>query len=79
MKLVNIHAAKTHLSRLIDEAARGEPFIIARSGKPMVKVMPLDSELAPRRTGFMAGEILVPADFDTMGQDEIDKLFGLCS
>ena len=79
MKVVNIRAAKTHLSRLIDEAARGEPFIIARSGKPMVKVMPLDSWAAPRRTGFMAGEILVPADFDTMGQDEIDKLFGLCS
>ena len=48
MKTVNIHDAKTHLSKLIDAAAKGEPFIIAKAGKPMVKVVPID---APRRPG----------------------------
>lgn len=78
MITVNIHEAKTHLSRLIDRAARGEPFIIAKAGKPLVKVMPLDAPEAGqrRRLGFMAGEIKVPDDFDWMGQDEIGELFG---
>lgn len=78
MITVNIHEAKTHLSRLIDRAARGEPFIIAKAGKPLVKVMPLDAPEAGqrRRLGFMAGEIKVPDDFDRMGQDEIGELFG---
>lgn len=77
MQTVNIHRAKTHLSRLVDRAALGEPFIIAKAGKPMVKVVPLDSADAPqrRRLGFMAGEIEVPDDFDSMGSEEIEQLF----
>ena len=78
MKKVNIHEAKTHLSRLVDGAAKGEPFVIAKAGKPLVKVVPLDTP-APdeaRRIGFMAGEIEVPDDFDTMGAEEIRRLFG---
>lgn len=70
--------AKTRLSRLVHEAARGEPFVIAKAGKPLVKVVPLDTP-APdeaRRIGFMAGEIEVPDDFDTMGAEEIRRLFG---
>ena len=73
---VNIHEAKTHLSRLVDRAAKGESFIIAKAGKPLVKVCALDVPSAPRRLGFMAGEISVPKDFNRMGQDEIAALFG---
>ena len=77
MKTVNIHEAKTHLSKLVDEAAKGEPFIIANAGKPIVKVIavgaPTGSQV--RRLGFMAGQIRVPDDFDRMGSQEIERLF----
>ncbi len=78
MRAVNIHEAKTHLSRLIEEAVNGDPFIIAKAGKPLVKVTPLDSPSSDqqRRLGFMAGQIKVPRDFDRMGKTEIEKLFG---
>ncbi len=77
MQKINIHEAKTHLSRLVDKAAKGESFIIAKAGKPMVKVVPLgETEATPkRRVGFMKGEIIVPPDFDTMMQEEIEHLF----
>ncbi len=78
MRTVNIHEAKTHLSRLVELAAKGEPFVIAKAGKPLVKVTPLDAP-APgqaRRLGFMAGRIVVPDDFDRMGSAEIERLFG---
>ena len=77
MRKVNMHEAKTHLSRLVERAAKGEAFIIAKAGKPLVKVVPLSSreEAGPRRLGFLAGEIAVPDDFDRMGQDEIDRQF----
>jgi len=77
MLIVNIHEAKTHLSRLVERAAKGEPFVIAKAGKPLVKVTALDAP-APgqvRRLGFMAGEIAVPDDFDRMGRAEIEELF----
>ncbi len=77
MKTVNIHEAKTHLSKLIDAATKGEPFIIAKAGKPLVKVVPIDAPQAPKRFDFMAGEFTVPDDFDTMDQTEIEKLFGV--
>ena len=78
MQTVNIHEAKTHLSRLVEQAAKGEPFVIAKAGKPMVKVTPLDTPVAGqvRRLGFMAGRIQVPDDFDRMGNAEIERLFG---
>jgi prevent-host-death family protein len=76
MRTVNMHEAKTHLSRLVARAANGEPFIIAKAGKPLVKVVPLDAPPAgsAKRLGFMPG-IQVPDDFDTMFQDEIEKMF----
>lgn len=79
MKTVNIHEAKTHLSRLIDAAVKGEPFIIAKAGKPLVKVAAIDAatDKPRKRTGFMAGRIKVPDDFDRMGAKEIEGLFGL--
>lgn len=78
MRTVNIHEAKTRLSRLIDEAANGEPFVIAKDGGPLVKVVPLGVPMAPqvRRLGFMAGQIAVPDDFDRMGAAELGRLFG---
>ena len=78
MHTVNIHEAKTHLSRLVEEAVKGEPFIIAKAGKPLVKVTALDAPTAGqvRRVGFMVGEIMVPDDFDRMGGAEIEQLFG---
>lgn len=78
MRTVNIHEAKTHLSRLIEQAAKGEAFIIAKAGKPMVKVVPIDhAEGAVRRVGFMRGHFTTPGDFDRMGSDQIKELFGL--
>lgn len=78
METVNIHQAKTHLSRLVEKAANGEAFIIAKAGKPLVKVMPLTAPepAALKRLGFMAGQISVPDDFDCMGEKEIGALFG---
>jgi prevent-host-death family protein len=78
MLIVNIHEAKTHLSSLLERAAKGEPFIIAKAGKPLVKVVPLDTPEAgqARRLGFMAGQIEVPDDFERMGSAEIETLFG---
>ncbi|HKO54610.1 MAG TPA: type II toxin-antitoxin system prevent-host-death family antitoxin [Thermoanaerobaculia bacterium] len=76
MVTVNIHEAKTQLSRLVDRAAKGEPFVIAKAGKPLVKVSALDAPAKPQRLGFLAGEIAVPDDFDRMGENEIEALFG---
>lgn len=78
MHTVNIHEAKTHLSRLIEKAAKGESFIIAKSGKPLVKVVAVETPTADetRRVGFMAGQFSVPEDFDRMGDENIEKLFG---
>jgi prevent-host-death family protein len=77
MQTVNIHEARTHLLRLVDEAAKGNAFIIAKDGKPMVKVLPLskgDLE-GTEKLGFMAGEIAVPDDFDSLAATEIMRLF----
>ncbi len=77
MLTVNIHEAKTHLSRLIEKAAKGESFIIAKAGKPMVKVVALTAPEASKmkRLGFMAGQMNIPADFDSLGKNEIEQLF----
>lgn len=78
MQIINIHQAKAQLSRLVDQAAKGESFIIAKAGKPLVKVMPLDapeSGQAKRRLGFLAGQIAVPDDFNQMGRAEVERLF----
>jgi prevent-host-death family protein len=75
METINIHEAKTHLSRLVEKAAKGEPFIIAKAGKPMVKVVPLAEEKPKRRVGFMKGQFSVPDDFNEMGRAEIEAMF----
>jgi prevent-host-death family protein len=77
MDTVNIHHAKTHLSRLVERAAKGESFVIAKAGKPLVKVVPLSAPEAAqvKRVGFLAGQVRVPADFDHMGEEVIDAHF----
>lgn len=77
METVNIHEAKTHLSRLVEKAARGESFVIAKAGKPMVRVSALDTPTGEQRQriGFLKGWIEVPDDFDEMGRDHIIGMF----
>ena len=75
MNQVNIHAAKTQLSALVQMAAAGEPFVIAKAGRPMVVVRAYEPPMPPKRTGFMKGQIKVPADFDRMGGDVIASMF----
>ena len=77
MNTVNIHEAKTQLSRLIDRAAHGESFVIAKAGKPLVKVSAVEAPAEPQRFGFLKGEIKGPDDFDRMGEKEIAALFGM--
>ena len=76
MVTVNIHQAKTQLSKLVDRAAKGEAFVIAKAGKPLVKVTALPAPATPKRVGFLRGEISVPEDFDRRGEAEIAVLFG---
>jgi prevent-host-death family protein len=77
MRTFNIHEAKTHLSRLVDEAEQGNSFVIAKAGKPKVKVVRIDEPKSTpkQRIGFLKGKIKVPDDFDTMFADEIEKMF----
>lgn len=74
MHSVNIHEAKTHLSRLVERAAAGEEIIIAKAGKPMAKLVPLTAESTPRVAGSMRGKIWIADDFDET-PEEIIALF----
>jgi antitoxin (DNA-binding transcriptional repressor) of toxin-antitoxin stability system len=78
VRTVDIHEAKTHVSKLIEQTAAGDSFVIAKAGKPMLKVSALDTPVQGqvRRIGFMAGQIAVPEGFDRMGSAEIAKLLG---
>jgi prevent-host-death family protein len=80
MRTVNIHEAKTHLSRLVEEAVNGKPFVIAKAGKPKVKVVAIDAPKPKRkrRIGFMKGQFTLPANFielDKQLDEEIQELF----
>ncbi len=76
MKSVSIHEAKTNLSRLVARAAKGEPFVIAKAGKPLVKVVALDDPSpGVRRLGFLSARLKVPNDFDRMGEEEVRRRF----
>jgi prevent-host-death family protein len=75
MQTFNIHEAKTYLSKLVDQAVQGEPFIIAKAGKPLVKVASIAAPRGPRRLGFMKGQFKVPKGFDQIGRKEIEALF----
>ena len=77
METYDILQAKRRLSQLVEKAAKGEAFVIAKAGKPLVKVVPLGPPAAReiRPIGFLKGRIRVPADFDRMGEAEIKRLF----
>ena len=78
MKTVNIYAAKTQLSALVDEAAQGEEIVVAKAGKPMAKLVPLEQKvLAPRKFGQnLLGITFIAPDFDaTLPQDIIDDFY----
>ena len=77
MKTVNMHEAKTHLSKLVAEAVAGEPFLIAKAGKPLVKVMREEQEPKKplRRLGFLEGQLQVPDDLDPSMQAEMEEMF----
>ena len=75
MKTVNMHEARTNLSKLVAATAKGEAFIIARAGKPLVKVGPIAPE-GSRRLGLLIGKGVVPDELDRIGAEEIAKAFG---
>ena len=77
MLKINMHEAKTQLSRLVEKAYEGESFIIAKAGRPLVKVMRIDTPASHkvRRLGFLENRLTVPDDFDSMGNEAVIKLF----
>jgi prevent-host-death family protein len=76
VRSVNIHEAKTNLSKLVERAVNGESFIIAKAGKPLVKVVAISQADSPKpRIGFMRGRLSVPENFDQLGREEIEGLF----
>lgn len=78
MRIYNIHDAKTHLSKLVQLAADGESFVIAKAGKPLVKVVPISAPEPEKmkRIGIWPGAFEVPDNFDQMGSQEIAEMFG---
>jgi prevent-host-death family protein len=71
METINIHAAKTQLSRLLDAVAAGEEVVIAKAGKPVARLVPIGQEPKPRQLGLLAGKIHVPENFDEPLPEEI--------
>jgi len=72
---VNLHDAKTHLSRYVDQALAGEEVVIARAGKPLVRLVPLETQPAPRLGGFLRGQAILTADLKTDFKDDIEEMF----
>lgn len=76
MRTVNIHRAKTHLSRLVEEAAAGEEIIIAKAGKPVARLVPLAHLEQPRQPGALRGRVVISSDFDTALPGGVGEPFG---
>ena len=75
LRTINIHAAKTHLSLLVEDAAAGEEIVIAKAGKPLARLVPLEARPGKRRLGALNGKYEIPDDFDTMCAEEIIEMF----
>ena len=75
MRQVNIHEAKTQLSRLVDDVANGEEIVIAKAGRPRARLVPLESPAAPRQFGMLKGKIHIADDFDAPLPDDILAAF----
>jgi prevent-host-death family protein len=74
MQLVNVHQAKTQLSKLLDQVAKGEEVVIARHGKPVAKLSPVEEHLPPRQPGALRGQIWIADNFDEF-DEELEELF----
>ena len=72
---VNLHDAKTHLSRYVDQALAGEEVVIARAGKPLVRLIPVETKPAPRLGGFLRGQAILKADLKADFKDDIEEMF----
>ena len=77
MTQVNVHYAKTHLSRLLEEAARGKEIVIAKSGKPLARLVALETKAAKRKPGRLKGLITIKDNFDDPLPPELAKAFGM--
>ncbi|MDP2827181.1 MAG: type II toxin-antitoxin system Phd/YefM family antitoxin [Sulfuricellaceae bacterium] len=75
MLTINIHEAKTHLSRLVESVAAGEEVIIAKAGKPVARLVALAKPAGRRELGLLAGKMVIPDDFDSPLSEEILALF----
>jgi prevent-host-death family protein len=75
VRQVNMHEAKTQLSRLVDEAVGGEEIVIAKAGKPLVRLVPVSEERLPREPGALRGQIWIADDFDEPLPEEIAAAF----
>jgi prevent-host-death family protein len=75
MQTINIHEAKTHLSRLLEQVAAGEEIIIAKAGKAVARLVPLDTPQKKRQLGLLKGKLNVPDDFDAPLSDDELSLF----
>jgi prevent-host-death family protein len=75
MRMVNIHAAKTHLSRLVDEVAAGEEIVIAKAGRPVARLLPFEPRREPRKPGLLKGQIWISEDFEDPLPEEIMAAF----
>ena len=69
MQIINVYDAKTHLSRLLDQVARGEEIIIARAGKPLAKLVPYGNDDRPREPGSWQGPLVIAEDYDVLPED----------
>ncbi|MBW8306776.1 MAG: type II toxin-antitoxin system Phd/YefM family antitoxin [Thiobacillus sp.] len=75
MQIINIHEAKTHLSRLLEQVAGGEEIVIAKAGKPIARLVPLEAPPKKRQLGLLKGKLNVPDDFDAPLTDDELTLF----
>jgi len=75
MRQINIHEAKTHLSQLVEDAARGEEIVIAKAGKPVARLLGLAATPAPRRPGLLKGKIRIGDDFDAPLPEDVLAAF----
>jgi prevent-host-death family protein len=76
MEIANIHEAKTQLSKLVERALGGEEIIIAKAGKPMVRLEPIHQDDTPRKGGQWKGRVQIADDFDAL-PDDIAAAFGI--
>ncbi len=75
MRKVNIHEAKTHLSRLVEDVNAGEEIVLAKAGRPVARLVPIQGRREPRKLGLLAGRFTVPDDFDAPLPEELVAKF----